>query len=67
MEEFKCILPKKTFADVKAENPDSEIVSFLIPCIMISSDKDDLKKELNEQKEILDLRIKNLEKVLLTI
>ncbi len=34
----------------------------IVGAIMISSNKDDLKKELNEQKEILDLRIKNLEK-----
>lgn len=30
--------------------------------VMVSSNKDDLKKELNEKKEIIELRIKNLEK-----
>tara|TARA_Y100000310_G_scaffold340694_1_gene437387 strand:+ start:344 stop:667 length:324 start_codon:yes stop_codon:yes gene_type:complete len=34
----------------------------IIGTIMVSSDKDELKKELNEQKEILDLRLKNLDK-----
>jgi len=30
--------------------------------IMVSSDKEDLKKDLNEKKEMLELRIKTLEK-----
>ena len=34
----------------------------IVGTIMISADKEDLKKELNEQKEVFDLRIKNLEK-----
>jgi len=34
----------------------------IIGAIMISSDKDNLKKELKEQKDILDLRIKSLDK-----
>ena len=34
----------------------------IIGTIMVSSDKDELKKELTEQKEILDLRLKNLDK-----
>ena len=34
----------------------------IIGTIMVNSDKDELKKELNEQKEILDLRLKNLDK-----
>lgn len=34
----------------------------IVGTIMINSNKEDLKKELNEQKEILDLRIKNIEK-----
>lgn len=34
----------------------------IIGTIMINSNKDDLKKELKEQKEILDVRIKSLEK-----
>lgn len=34
----------------------------IVGTIMISADKEDLKKELSEQKEVLDLRIKNLEK-----
>jgi len=34
----------------------------IVGTIMVSSNKEDLKKELNEQKEILDLRIKSLEK-----
>ena len=34
----------------------------IIGTIMISSEKEDLKKELKEQKEILDLRIKSLDK-----
>lgn len=34
----------------------------IIGTIMISSKKEDLKKDLNSKKEILQLRIKNLEK-----
>jgi prefoldin beta subunit len=34
----------------------------IIGTIMVSSDKNELKEELKEQKDILDLRIKNLEK-----
>ena len=34
----------------------------IIGTIMVSSDKEELKKELKEQKEILDLRLKNLDK-----
>jgi len=34
----------------------------IIGTIMVSSDKQELKKELKEQKEVLDLRLKNLEK-----
>jgi len=34
----------------------------IIGTIMVNSDKEDVKNELKEQKEILDLRIKTLEK-----
>ena len=34
----------------------------IIGAIMVNSNKEDLKKELKEQKEVLDLRIKSLEK-----
>ncbi len=34
----------------------------IIGNIMIASDKKDLEKDLNEKKEILNLKIKNLEK-----
>ena len=34
----------------------------IIGTIMVSSDKDGLKKELAEKKEILELKLKNLEK-----
>ena len=34
----------------------------IVGTIMISANKDDLKKELKEQKEILDVRIRSLEK-----
>ena len=34
----------------------------IIGTIMVSSDKEELKKELEEQKEILELRLKNLDK-----
>ena len=64
------IMQKQSFQMQLMENENalSEIektkkdVYKIVGTIMISSDKDHLKKELNEQKEILDLRIKNLEK-----
>jgi len=34
----------------------------IIGTIMVSSSREELKKELKEQKDILDLRIKSLEK-----
>ena len=34
----------------------------IIGTIMVSSDKEELKKELKEQEEVLDLRLKNLDK-----
>lgn len=34
----------------------------IIGAIMVSSKKEDLEKELNQKKEILDLRLKNIEK-----
>lgn len=34
----------------------------IIGTIMVSSSKEELKKELKEQKEVLDLRLKNLDK-----
>ncbi|MBU0929686.1 MAG: prefoldin subunit beta [Nanoarchaeota archaeon] len=34
----------------------------IIGSIMIKSKKEDLEKDLNEKKEIIDLRIKNIEK-----
>lgn len=34
----------------------------IVGTIMINANKDDLKKELKEQKEILDVRIRSLEK-----
>lgn len=44
-------------------NKTTETSSYkIIGTIMISSKKEDLKKDLNSKKEILQLRIKNLEK-----
>jgi len=34
----------------------------IVGTIMVASKKEDLKKDLNSQKEIIELRIKNLEK-----
>ena len=63
MEEFKCILPKNTFADVKAQNPDSEIVSFLIPCIMISSDNYNILIEMIKGNVVIDIEKNKVAKI----
>ena len=34
----------------------------IIGAVMVSSNKEDLKKELNEKKEVVELKIKNVEK-----
>lgn len=52
---------------LETENALKEIVKAkeaykIVGNIMISSKKEDLKKELNERKKIIDLRLKTLEK-----
>ena len=64
------LMQKQTFQMQLAENENAleelekskKDAYKIIGAIMISSDKDNLKKELKEQKDILDLRIKSLDK-----
>jgi len=64
------LMQKQTFQMqlMESENALKEInktkkdVYKIIGTIMVSSNKEELKKELKEQKEVLDLRLKNLEK-----
>jgi len=64
------LMQKQTFQSqtLEIENAISELEKDvkeayrIVGPIMISSSKEDLKKDLNSKKEILNLRIKNLEK-----
>ncbi len=63
------LIQKQTFQTqlLEIENALKELtnkkeVYKIIGAIMVSSKKEDLEKELNQKKEILDLRLKSIEK-----
>ncbi|KHO53238.1 MAG: prefoldin beta subunit [archaeon GW2011_AR18] len=64
------LMQKQTFQSqlIEIENALDEIekssgnVYKIVGSVMISSKKDDIKKDLNDKKEIVSLRISNLEK-----
>ncbi|MAG50443.1 prefoldin subunit beta [archaeon] len=63
------LIQKQTFQGqlLEIENALKELtnkkdVYKIIGAIMVASKKEDLEKELNQKKEILDLRLKNIEK-----
>ena len=63
MDAINCILPTKTFKELQDENPGAEIISYLIPCLLIYDNNFNILVECVKGNVVVDIEKNKVAKI----